>query len=333
MMRRAIAASLCGACVCGRAARSDAADVPSPENAPGSKAPVHIAATECTVAPLEQVMAVLRVEIGARLAPSFSPRAYEVRIDCERSAVLITASTPAQGTRTGRTDLAGAPPKVRPRIVALAVAEIVGALDREATSLPSVAAAPRPAVSPSPMGEPASDESTRSVRRIPPVSISAFAQTSSFRMDGRWLGGGGVRFEYSAAHFSAGIDTVFLTADQHLAFGSTRSSLVYASPFAAWRSGTRQVAILVGAGYAAGAATLVGRATDPSYGAATLSGGWTAPYAFAALAFAAVGAVRLEGRVQAGWVASPVVGEVAQGGDVRFEGLWAGGQVGVSVGL
>ena len=56
-------------------------------------------------------------------------------------------------------------------------------------------------------------------------------------------------------------------------------------------AGAGSLRVRLGAGYAVGAGRLAGRATDPSFNAATLSGFWTAPYGFAGLAFAVRAAV------------------------------------------
>src|SRR5271157_4113240 len=79
-------------------------------------------------------MAVLRVEIAARLVEGAATDApYTIGLECADDAVTVTASAPARPDRTYRTSLLGAPIDVRPRIVALAIAEIVRELDREST--------------------------------------------------------------------------------------------------------------------------------------------------------------------------------------------------------
>jgi hypothetical protein len=300
------------------------------------KWPVHVWTTaDCPVTRLDDVLAVLRVEIPGRLTDDVSlGAAYNVEIECEVDTVRVTASTPSQGTRTTRTTLAGVPPSVRARILALALAEIVGDLDREASHPPPPPAelsapSPPPALAETPEGR--GSAQGRFANR--PVHMAAFAQTSSFRFDGRWLAGGGLRFEYSSGHLCAGIDATFSANDQRFSFGVTQSMLVYASPYVGWAGGKDRLGVRLGAGYALGAARLSGRATDPRFSAAALSGAWTAPYGFAALSLILTDAVRAEGRIQAGWVTTPVVGEVAAGGDIRFEGLWASAQIGFALGL
>jgi hypothetical protein len=291
---------------------------------------VHVESSDCPLAPLEDVLAVLRVEIPARLTDEASTTAYAIALDCAPDAVRITASTPAQGTRTTRMVLGGAPPSVRARIVALAIAETVGDLDREAAQAPSSPVEPQahsaqPAL--------AGDASTRRSLVYRRVHTGAFAQTSTFRLDSKWLTGGGLRFEYSAAHLCAGIDMVILSDTQSFGFGTVQSLLVYSSPYAAWVVNFGDLGVKSGAGYALGAARLSGHASAPGFTAATVDGPWTAPYGFAALSLAVTEGLRVEARVQAGWVTSTVVGEVTGGGDVHFEGLWASAQIGLALGL
>jgi hypothetical protein len=291
---------------------------------------VHVESSDCPLAPLDDVLTVLRVEIPARLTDEASLTAYSIAIDCGPDAVRITASTPAQGTRTTRMALGGAPPSLRARIVALAIAETVDDLDREAAQAPSPPVEPQAhAAQPALDG----DASTRRSLVYRRVHTGAFAQTSTFRLDSRWLTGGGLRFESSAGHLCTGIDTVILSDTQSFGFGTAQSLLVYSSPYAAWAVNFGDLGVKSGVGYALGAARLSGHATAPRFTAATVAGPWTAPYGFAALSLAVTEGLRAEARAQAGWVTSTVVGEVTGGGDVHFEGLWASAQIGLALGL
>jgi hypothetical protein len=126
---------------------------------------------------------------------------------------------------------------------------------------------------------------------------------------------------------------VVLSDTQSFGFGTAQSLLVYSSPYAAWAVTFGDLGVKWGAGYALGAARLSGHASAPGFTAATVAGPWTAPYGFAALSLAVTEGLRAEARAQAGWVTSTVVGEVAGGGDVHFEGLWASAQIGLALGL
>jgi hypothetical protein len=313
-------------------ATAGAADLPE---ASAPRPPIRVE-DECPLAPLDEVLAVLRVEVPARLVEG-SPRGavYEIAVECAADRVLLHVAAPARPTQTFRTSLADVPSNVRARIVALAIAEIVRDLDREGAE----AAAARPA-------PPALEAHRPAVARLRPTpdrptpraQLAALAQASNFQLDGRWLAGGGLRFEYSSAEACAGIDAVLLGTDRRFDFGTTQTLLSYASPYAGFLGVAGPVRVRVGGGFAFGVARLSGRASDPSFSSGTLAGYWTAPYAFLAAALAIGDGLRLDLRVQAGWVTSPVIGEVvggavAAGGDARVEGLWTSTQIGFALAL
>ncbi len=318
-----------------RAAEAGAAVSPDP----GGKTPVpvRVDGNECRLAPLDDIIAVLRIELPSRLVegPATGP-AYEIAIDCAADVIVIRVGAPWRPDRRYRTSLRGAPSSVRSRIVALAIAELVRDLDRELASAQPPASAPPPARSASRVPPPADDhreEPAPAARARYPVELGALGQASTFGLDGRWLLGGGLRFEYAGAWFCAGIDAVLLASDERFDYGSAQSFLSYASPYAGWSDAVGPLRVRLGAGYALGAARLAGRATKTNVDAESVSGPWSAPYGFAALAVGITGALRLDARLQAGWVASPVVGEVSSGGDIQLKGLWTSGQIGLALGL
>jgi hypothetical protein len=165
------------------------------------------------------------------------------------------------------------------------------------------------------------------------VYLGALGQATSFRLDGRWLIGGGLRFEYARDVFCAGIDAVLLTAEERVPLGTAQVILSYASPYVGLGGSTGPFQVRLGAGYALGAARLSGHANDPGAGAATVTGAWTGPYGFTQLALALGDSLRVDVRGQAGWVTATVVGEVEGGGDVNLAGLWTSVQIGAALSL
>jgi hypothetical protein len=166
------------------------------------------------------------------------------------------------------------------------------------------------------------------------VSLGAFAQTSTFRLNGLWLAGGGLRFDYVYRRLCLGLDAALLTTSESFdPTGTARVFLAYGSPYAAWRERWGPAQTRLGVGYAMGAARLTGTATDPRVFAGTTTGPWSAPFAFAALALGITDGLGLEARGRVGWVTSPVVGEVLGSGDVALEGLWASVDVGMTLAL
>jgi hypothetical protein len=331
---RSAAGALVGVAFGVAASSAAAADLPE---APRPRTPIRVESDECPLVPPDELLAVLRVELPGRVLEGQvgGADAVEMAIECAGDTVLVHVSAPALPARTFRTNLKGVPPNVRARIMALAIAEMVRDLDRESGRAPPAHAAapanetPRPTLA---------AMRPFAARVSPRVQLAALAQTSTFRLDGHWLAGGGLRFEYSVAEACAGIDAVLLGTDRRFDFGTTQTLLSYASPYAGFLGVVGPVRVRLGGGFAFGVARLAGRASDPAFASGTLAGYWTAPYAFAAAAVAISDALRLDVRAQAGWVTSPVIGEVigqgaTAGGDARLEGLWTSAQAGLSLAL
>jgi hypothetical protein len=165
------------------------------------------------------------------------------------------------------------------------------------------------------------------------VFLSALGEAASFRLDGKWLLGGGLRFEYARRLLSAGIDAVFLAADETAPLGTARVLLPYASPYVGVGMGAGRFQARLGGGYAFGAASLSGHATEPGARAATIAGAWMAPYAFGQLGIAVTEVLRIDLRAQVGWVTASVEGTVEGGADVDLGGLWTSMQLGVAFSL
>jgi hypothetical protein len=301
-----------------------------------ARAPVHIERSTCVSASRENVLAVLRVELPGQLVDDAPPGgAYEVAVDCSRAGVALSIAAPGGARKTYRMDLSGAPLGVRPRIVALTIAEIVRDFDYEPPQEPSAPPSPPPAADTATREAvpPAPDVSSSAPPRNGPVLLSLLGEAATFRLDGRWLLGGGLRFEYARKWLSAGIDAVFLTADEGVSLGTARVLLPYASPYIGLGTGNGRLLARIGGGCAFGAASVSGHATDPGARAATISGAWIAPYAFAQLGLVATDVLRIDLRGQLGWVAAPVVGTVEGGADVDLGGLWTSMQLAAAFSL
>jgi hypothetical protein len=301
-----------------------------------SRAPVHVERSNCAAASRDELMTVLRIELpGQMVDDSAHGGAYEVAVDCVRSAVALSIAAPGGTRKTYRMDLAGAPRGVRSRIVALAIAEIVRDLDRDASAGPPEEPSPaRTADAPTAEVAPVPDAPAPAAPRSGgPVFLSALGEAASFRLDGRWLLGGGLRFEYARRGLSAGVDAVFLAADESVSLGTARVLLPYASPYIGLGSSTGPWQARVGAGCALGAASLSGHASDASARAATVTGAWVAPYAFGQLGLVATDFLRIDLRAQVGWVTASVDGTVQGGTDVDRSGLWTSLQLGAAFSL
>jgi len=285
-------------------------------------APVYVEAGSCPAAPFEQVVPFLRIELGARLLSAPAAGALRVRIDCSQDQVLVSAIAADSAARIQRLDLAAAPSSLRPRIVALQVAEIVRERDP-----PSVPAAPRRA----PIAGPAASAEPDPERLEPGVQLQLFAQASAFERDGRWLWGAGLRLEYSLFALRAGIDAVLATRNDASELGTDRVWSAYLAPHVAWLVRASRTTARVGVGHTIGVARVSGESTHPLGVAGNVTGAWAAPFALAGVGYAITAALRLDLRAEAGWVLLPVVGEVARARNVEIAGLWTNVQLGAAL--
>jgi hypothetical protein len=336
--RRCVRA-LCSVAVgmaCRGFAASAAADVVTsgaPAGPQPPRRPVHIERTACRAAPITDVVAVLRVELGMQLV-EWPPQenAYQVVIDCSDDVVVISVAIPDRGTRSYRTNLAGAPATVRPRIVALAIAEIVRDLERESVQTSRTESVRAAAPAPLTALEPGAQASPQPALVDRPVQLGVFLQTSSFRLDGRWLVGGGVRFDYVRGWLCAGLEAAVLTADERLELGRVQTLLSYGGPYVGWQAVAGRWQARFGGGYALGVGKVAGHA-DSGFFAGTVTGPFAAPYAFGSVALALTSSIRVDAGARAGWVTLPVVGVVTRGTNVDLEGFWTGMQIGASLAL
>jgi hypothetical protein len=309
------------------------------------RAPVYVEWRGCEASSSSDVAAILRVELLNRVVDSSGRAdAYRTTVECTGDQVAIAVGAQAGGaTKALQANLARTPANVRARIVALAIAELVRDLDRDLHGPPPVAPAPMasPPTPPPPLpSEPAPARARDHVVSpaaaeplLRSVNVGAFAAASTLRLDGVWLGGGGAEIEVVQPHWCAGLDATFLTSTQRFDPGTAQALLGYGSPYVAWRGAWPYAELRLGAGYALGAASISGHPTDPRAFGATTTGPWTAPYGFGALAFVLARRVSVDVRAEAGWVTSPVTGNVAGGADLALEGFWMGLHAGATIRL
>jgi hypothetical protein len=315
-----IAVVATGETFAGEARAGDSATSLAPSGDEPLKTPVHIERSSCKTVPITEVLGVLRVELAAQLVEWPLPdKVYQVAIDCSDEVVVISVAMTKRETRSYRTNLTNAPSNVRPRIVALAIAEIVRDLDRESAKLALASPVRQEVPPPQTVLEPPppKEGDTR------PAQFGVFAAVSTFHFDGSWLAGGGPHFDYVYRWLCAGFDAALLEGDHRFTTGIVRALLGYGSPYVAWRGVT---------GYALGAATVTGLGPS-NYLSSTLTGPWAAPYVFGALAFAVTHSITVDLRAQAGWVTMSVLGQVQRvpgGADVNLDGLWTSMQIGTA---
>jgi hypothetical protein len=274
---------------------------------------------------MDEVLFLARIELRSQLVDAPGNAACRVTVVCSGARVSITARTTEGRERAHDTDLSSVSGSVRPRVVALTIAELVHDLEMAALEAPDLPPQPPP-----PTGPPIEIPPPRPSRSI---MLSAFAQASNFRFDSKWLFGGGFGGAFARGHVVAGLDATLSTRDDAFAAGSAQVLLTYLGPYLGWRASMKRFTGQIGGGYAFGVARITGRATDARAESATLSEFWGAPFGFATLAYAPSDAMSVGLRLHAGWVTLPVVGLVWKERPIDLGGFWSGAQLGVALTL
>jgi hypothetical protein len=241
------------------------------------------------------------------------------------SGDVVSLSVSADGrVRSSTANLAQVAASLRPRVAALALAELVRDLDRDLPAR-SVAAPPSPL--------PPREEPSSATPAIRTIELSGFAVASDFVQHGVALPGAGLHFGYSRGPLCVGLEVAILSDTERFVPGTVRAILTYGSPYVGWQQAWRVLVTRLGAGYALGAARLTGSTTAPLDYATTITGLWASPYLFGDLQVRVTEGLGVLARGQLGWVTSPVTGQVAGGSDLSLGGLWAGGQLGLVLAL
>jgi hypothetical protein len=282
----------------------------------------------CTALRLDDVLPYAQVEVGNRLAEANDPEADPVVVRCAGDRITILAAGPDKAPRSYRTDLGSTSPSVRPRIVAIAIAEVLHDLEivprrPESTNRVVPIIRRERAVEPPPPAVPPKGS----------TQLGAFWQANRFQLDGRWLMGGGIRFDFAEAWWSAGLDAGAAARGETTELGKVNAVLVYMSPYAAVRWVQGPLTVRVGGGYAFGVGRITGSAKNAQDFQDNVTGPWGSPYGLLDFGFAPSESVSINLRGQAGWVSMPVVGYVDRGREVDLKGFWTSAQIGVALAL
>jgi hypothetical protein len=322
---RALALLLAACAICTLSplrARADDAQEALPTNAPA-----HVRGESCEPAAFSELMRVLRVELGAAPLVSARTSAVDVQVTCTGDQVAIAARRASAPARVELLELATVPLDLRPRIVALRIAEVL----RDPTARAAPAPPSTPATALPPVREAATDDASRRLAPARKFAASALAQLSFFHGDGRPLWGAGLQLAYAATGLSIALDAALATRRDDSALGHVRVLSCQLAPQLTWGFALADAIVRLGAGYAFGLASLRGEATSPNAGAATRVGFWSAPFALAALEYPLGRAVRLRVQALAGRVLPAVIGEVTRADDVQISGVWTQLSAGAAV--
>jgi hypothetical protein len=285
---------------------------------------VSIEGGACSIVLVDEVLFLAKIELHNQVVDSPLAADCRVTITCAGSRAAVVARTADGKGRVHETDLSEVSDSLRPRVVALAIAELVHEIEVTPTERARVEIARAPV------------EAPIEIPRATPsrtILLSAFAHASSFRLDGKWLLGGGVGAAVVRGRLLAEIDAAIATRDERFATGTAHVLETYVAPAVGLRATTGRFGGQLGAGFALGLAHITGETADPAASGGTLTEFWGAPFLFGTLTYAASDALSIGLRAHAGWVTLPVVGLVWQGPTIDFKGVWSGAELGVTLAL
>jgi hypothetical protein len=301
---------------------ADSADVTADDS-------LQIESSTCSHALVEEVQRFTRIELKNSGMGS-GEHAPRVILSCSERTSLIRALVDGhEGSR--QLDLDRTEAALRPRVIALAIAELVRDTARgEAVEPPT--AASTPLAPPAPEVEPAPSERPRT----PLTSrLVAEAKLENFGTSFQPLSGGGLGFSHDVGHFSFGLGPSLVTGQRTFALGSVQLLAADLSLRLALRFPNRVLPGEIGIGHALGLARFAGtsRADSTRVTPGNLTGAWAGPFVFGTLDVSLAEPIFLEVAAQVGVVTIPVRGMVSGESDVEIAGVWSGVSLGLGLNL
>jgi hypothetical protein len=285
---------------------------------------VSIDAGACSLVLVDDVLYLAKIELHNPVVESPLTADCRITVTCAGNRAAVVARTADGKGLVHETDLSEVSDSLRPRVVALAIAELVHEIEVAEAEPPPRAENARAA------------EPPIEIPRAPPAhvfALSAFAHASSFRFDNKWVLGGGVGATLARGPLLAGIDAAIATRDESFATGKAHVLLTYVAPTVGLRASSGRLGAQIGAGFAIGVAHVTGEAADPRATGDTLTEFWGAPFSFGTIAYFATDTLSVGLRAHAGWVTLPVVGLVWNGPAIDIKGAWTGAELGVTLAL
>jgi hypothetical protein len=292
----------------------------------------------CPEARPEEMRRIVRVELRALMVDEPSgPDLTRVHVVCKGGLAALTVDDPLTGKSLRRVvSLEGAAPAVLPRLLGLAVAELVAA------SWIELALNPTPALPPAepPASAGAREAGSAAVRArlaAGPATWSPWGlrAAGAFVLTGFTSGpvlvGGGLRLGKDLPkHLALSLDVMFVHGSELVSLGRVAIDLITAAPALLARLQLGPVDLRGGLGFRVGGVRLTGSPADP----ATARGGSLAT-AFYGPILTVGTSVRLwrllllEVAGEAGWMIRPVGGLVSHQREVSLQGVFLGLQLGL----
>ncbi|HTA88223.1 MAG TPA: hypothetical protein VK745_01555 [Polyangiaceae bacterium] len=305
---------------------ADSADVPT-------NGALHLESSTCSHALVDEVQRFTRIELK-NTSTSGGETAPRVILSCSEHVSLIRALVNGhESSRQLDLDLTEA--ALRPRVIALAIAELVRDTARGEAVEPPEVSPPAP-VKPAPEVEPAPSERPRA----PPTSrLVVLAKLENFGGSFQPLSGGGLGFSHDVGRLSFGLGPALATGQRNFALGSVHVLAADLSLRLALRFPNRALPGEIGIGHALGLARVTGAAAGAATNDAArvqsgyVTGAWAGPFLFGTLDVSVADPLFLEVAAQLGVVTFPVSGEVSGESDVKVAGLWSGVSLGLGLNL
>jgi len=289
---------------------------------------------DCAGVPSERVLAVLAVELRtAQPGAGAEGRATAVSVTCSEAGVELRVADPlTQKTLSRTVRLSAAAPVVRPRLLALAIVELVSASWAELSWNPEPTGVAAPAA-----GEREAALDTVAPRAAPParraLRLMAAFGGRGFLQSPRWTWGGGARVSHDWEWLRWSMDALYERGSSAApGFGSVTADAFSAGVALLAHRQLGPVSVGAGPGLRAGVARFGGVPESDLVQGAAVTGGWAGAQLTAA-ARLDVGWLAIELGVEAGLVFLPVV---ARAGGVRVaaaEGAWLAALLSAGVSL
>ncbi len=288
----------------------------------GAELDVRVDSTTCQTSLVEETQRLTLVELNSsRLAlGADAPRVF---LSCRESVVLIRVSLGEQ-VDTRQLDLEQTDSALRPRVLALASAELVR--DMAGSEPPPAPPAPPPVPPIEQHREPSwrSSASAAPPREEAENRLSLFTESNNFGSHFQPLVGGGLGFSHGVRRLTLSMGSAFSTSDRRTSLGSVRVLAGDLSAKIAVHFPNRLMPSELGVGYALGYARIHAHGSSTEATPGQVQGVWAGPFLFGALESPLFSRLFLQLVAQAGFVTLPVRGRVAQSRDSELAGVWLG---------
>jgi hypothetical protein len=268
----------------------------------------------------------LRIELGDAVATGSTERddVLSATVRCDSGSLALHVDDPV----THRSLWRRLPRPAEPRLVALALVELIVASGTELGPLPS----PPPSRSPSSL--PATPAAEPTTAESPPPAAIELATASMLRAQ---LTAGAMRFSAgdqtlagiglrvsgtSRAPFGWMIDAQTHRASQTTMLGELSTDLLSLGAAAQLQLGAARTRLDLGVGARGGAVRVTGMPSGPAVQGSSFSAKWFGPLALANLTYALTEHVALDVAVECGYVVTPVRALAGDETAMAIDGAW-----------